>query len=83
MTLHSSPKPAFTALSIFVLACAASLAAAAQSLDYEVFKTKVEPILPQKRPSHALRSVPCGRESYVQPVASRQGRHYVDGGGIP
>ena len=58
MTLALIPKPRFTALSILVLACAASLPAAAQSLDYDVFKTKVEPIFLQKRPSHA-RCVVC------------------------
>lgn len=36
----------------------ASLPAAAQSLDYDVFKTKVEPIFLQKRRSHA-RCVVC------------------------
>ena len=58
MTLALIPKPRFRALSVFVLACAASLPVAAQSLDYDVFKTKVEPIFLQKRPSHA-RCVVC------------------------
>jgi hypothetical protein len=58
MTLAFIPKPRFKALSVLVLACAASLPAAAQSLDYEVFKTKVEPIFLKKRPTHA-RCVVC------------------------
>ncbi len=58
MTVAITRKPRFTTLSILVLAWAASLPAAAQSLDYEVFKTKVEPIFLQKRPSHA-RCVVC------------------------
>lgn len=43
---------------LFALACVASLPVAAQSLDYDVFKTKVEPIFLTKRPSHA-RCVVC------------------------
>ena len=48
----------FTALSVLVLASAAAVPAAAQSLDYDVFKSKVEPVFLQKRPSHA-RCVVC------------------------
>ena len=58
MTFALLAKSRFSALSILVLAGAASLPAAAQSLDYEVFKTKVEPIFLQRRPSHA-RCVVC------------------------
>jgi hypothetical protein len=58
MTLALLLKPRFTALSILILAGAASLPATAQSLDYDVFKTKVEPIFLQRRPSHA-RCVVC------------------------
>jgi len=58
MTLALILKTRFTALSVMVLACVTSLPAAAQSLDYDVFKTKVEPIFLQKRPSHA-RCVVC------------------------
>jgi hypothetical protein len=46
------------ALSLFVSLGFAALPAAAQSLDYEVFKTKVEPIFLKKRPTHA-RCVVC------------------------
>jgi hypothetical protein len=52
------PKKRVTALSIFLLACVASLPAAAQSLDYDTFKTQVEPIFVKKRPTHA-RCVVC------------------------
>ena len=41
-----------------MLACVASIPAAAQSLDYETFKTQVEPIFVKKRPTHA-RCVVC------------------------
>ena len=58
MTLALAPRSRFTALSAFILACAFSVPATAQSLDYDVFKTKVEPIFLQKRPSHA-RCVVC------------------------
>ena len=58
MTLALIPKSRLTALSVFALACVVSLPVAAQSLDYDVFKTKVEPIFLQKRPSHA-RCVVC------------------------
>ena len=44
--------------SVIVLAALAALPVAAQSLDYEVFKTQVEPIFLKKRPSHA-RCVVC------------------------
>lgn len=43
---------------LFALACVASIPAAAQSLDYAVYKAKVEPIFLTKRPSHA-RCVVC------------------------
>jgi hypothetical protein len=46
------------ALSVLVLAGAASGPAAGQSLDYEVYKTRVEPIFLKKRPTHA-RCVVC------------------------
>jgi hypothetical protein len=58
MNLALIRKPRFAALSVLVLACAAWLPAAAHTLDYEVFKTKVEPIFLQKRPGHA-RCVVC------------------------
>ena len=51
-------KNRLSALSIFVLACVASIPAAAQSLDYDTFKTQVEPIFVKKRPTHA-RCVVC------------------------
>jgi hypothetical protein len=51
-------KSRFAALSILVLAGAAARPVAAQSLDYDVFKTKVEPVFLQKRPGHA-RCVVC------------------------
>ena len=53
-----TPKNRLTALSVFVLACVASIPAAAQSLDYEAFKTQVEPIFLKRRPTHA-RCVVC------------------------
>src|SRR5580765_2896717 len=53
-----NPKNRLTALSVFVLACAASIPAAAQSLDYDTFKTQVEPIFLKKRTTHA-RCVVC------------------------
>jgi len=46
------------ALSLFALVSAASIPAEAQSLDYDVFKTRVEPIFLKKRPTHA-RCVVC------------------------
>ena len=52
------PKFLLTALAVFALASAAAPPAAAQSLDYEVFKTKVEPVFLKKRPTHA-RCVVC------------------------
>jgi len=58
MKLARTPKARLTALAVIVLACAASIPASAQSLDYEVFKTKVEPIFLLKRPGHA-RCVVC------------------------
>ena len=58
LTFALIPQRRLAALAVFVLGCAASLPAAAQSLDYDVFKTKVEPIFLQKRPSHA-RCVVC------------------------
>ena len=48
----------FTARSVFVLVCVTSLQVSAASLDYDVFKTKVEPIFLHNRPSHA-RCVVC------------------------
>jgi hypothetical protein len=45
-----------------VLLQAASPLASAQSLDYQYFKTRVEPIFLKKRPSHA-RCVVCHAES--------------------
>ena len=71
MTLALIPRPRFTALSILVLACAASLPAAAQSLDYDVFKSRVEPIFVAKRAGHA-RCVAChttGTPFRLQPLA--------------
>ncbi len=53
-----NPRNRLTALSVFVLACVASIPAAAQSLDYDTFKTQVEPIFVKKRPTHA-RCVVC------------------------
>ena len=53
-----NPRNRLTALLVFVLACAASIPAAAQSLDYDTFKTQVEPIFLKKRPTHA-RCVVC------------------------
>lgn len=58
MKLVRAPKACLGALSVFALACAASVPAAAQSLDYDVFKSKVEPIFLTKRPTHA-RCVVC------------------------
>src|SRR3989449_10862037 len=49
-----------TLLTGIALQCAAS-AAGAQSLDYEFFKTRVEPIFLQKRPGHT-RCVVCHAE---------------------
>jgi hypothetical protein len=46
------------ALVVLALGGAASGTAAAQSLDYEVYKTRVEPIFLKKRPTHA-RCVVC------------------------
>jgi hypothetical protein len=53
-----TPKVRLTALAVFALACAGSIPAAAQSLDYGVYKTRVEPIFLTKRPTHA-RCVVC------------------------
>jgi hypothetical protein len=50
------------ALVAVVLLQAASPLASAQSLDYQYFKTRVEPIFLKKRPSHA-RCVVCHAES--------------------
>jgi hypothetical protein len=50
------------ALVAVVLLQAAAPLASAQSLDYEYFKTRVEPIFLKKRPSHA-RCVVCHAES--------------------
>jgi len=58
MSRVTTPRNRLTTLSVLVLACVASLPAAAQSLDYEVFKTQVEPIFLKKRPTHA-RCVVC------------------------
>jgi hypothetical protein len=46
------------ALSFFVFVGLAALPAAAQSLDFDVYKTRVEPIFLKKRPTHA-RCVVC------------------------
>ena len=46
------------ALSVFVFVGVAAVPAAAQSLDYEMYKTRVEPIFLKKRPGHA-RCVVC------------------------
>jgi hypothetical protein len=62
MNLARTPKVRLTALSVFALACAASIPAAAQSLDYDVYKTRVEPIFLKKRPTHA-RCVVCHAEA--------------------
>jgi hypothetical protein len=51
-----------TALVAVVLLQAACPLASAQSLDYQYFKTRVEPIFLKKRPSHA-RCVVCHAES--------------------
>jgi hypothetical protein len=48
----------FVALSVFVSLGLAALPATAQSLDYEGFKARVEPIFLKKRPTHA-RCVVC------------------------
>src|SRR6476469_2154868 len=53
-----NPRNRLTALSVFVFACVTSIPAAAQSLDYDTFKTQVEPIFLKKRPTHA-RCVVC------------------------
>jgi hypothetical protein len=70
MTLALIPKPRFTALSVFALACWLPLPVAAQSLDYDVFKTKVEPIFLQKRPSpRALRGAAAANHAFsLQPL---------------
>ena len=54
---------AMTASVLFVLQIASPFAAA-QSLDFEVYKTRVEPIFLKKRPGHA-RCVVCHAESYT------------------
>jgi hypothetical protein len=54
----STPRIRTAALSVLVLAGAASIPVAAQSLDYQVYKTRVEPIFLKKRPTHA-RCVVC------------------------
>jgi hypothetical protein len=48
----------FVALSLFASLGLAALPAAAQSLDYEVYKSRVEPVFLKKRPTHA-RCVVC------------------------
>ncbi len=54
-------RMATTLVAVVLLQAAAPLARA-QSLDYEYFKTRVEPIFLKKRPSHA-RCVVCHAES--------------------
>jgi hypothetical protein len=52
------------AASVFLLLQIVAPFAAAQSLDFEVYKAKVEPIFLKKRPGHA-RCVVCHAESYT------------------
>lgn len=69
MTLLCRPSCRGAAMFLFIVA--ASIPAAAQSLDYDTFKTKVQPIFLQKRPTHA-RCVVCHEGSsngfHLQPL---------------
>ena len=57
-------------------------APARPSLDYEFFKTKIQPIFLAKRPGHArCIVVPLGRHADA-PAGARPGRHDVDRGGV-
>ncbi len=57
-----SPRSAKIVTNLFIIGALAASAASAQSLSYEVYKTKVEPIFLEKREGHA-RCVVCHAEA--------------------